>query len=149
MQEQEENWQPEDIANCRGNFYAALEGLGYAPVASKAKPTSVRFVVYFDSDKYDVDTKAQAVLAEAKSAAEKLGTPIVRISGNADTVGSVGYNQKLSELRAQAVAKVMEAGNTPVRAMQTEAHGELKPALVTADETPEQRNRRVEIILDP
>lgn len=149
MQEQEENWQPEDIAACRDNFHVALEGLGYAPVVSKAKPTSVRFVVYFDTDKYEVDTDAEAVLAEARAAAEKLGTPIVRISGNADTVGSADYNQKLSELRAQAVAKVMEAGNTPVRAMLTEAHGELKPALMTADGTAEKRNRRVEIILDP
>jgi len=154
MQEQEENWQPEDIARCRDNFYAALDGIEPAPVAeapvvSKPKPQSVRFVVYFETDKYNIDNEDQAVIAEAKAAAEKLGSPIVKISGNTDTVGSVDYNQKLSEMRAQAVAKVLEAGNTPVRAMVTEANGELKPALVTADETEEQRNRRVEIILEP
>ena len=153
MQEQEENWQPEDIARCRDAFFAAIDGLEPAaapvPVASKPKPQSVRFVVYFDTDKYDIDTEDARILAEAKAAAEKLGTPIVKISGNTDTVGSTDYNQKLSEMRAQAVAKVLEAGNTPVRAMVTEAHGELKPALVTPDETEEQRNRRVEIILEP
>lgn len=154
MQEQEENWQPEDIARCRDNFYAALDGItpapmAEAPVVSKPKPQSVRFVVYFDTDKYNIDSEDQTVIAEAKAAAEKLGSPIVKISGNTDTVGSVDYNQKLSEMRAQAVAKVLEAGNTPVRAMVTEANGELKPALVTADETEEQRNRRVEIILEP
>ena len=153
MQEQEENWQPEDITRCRDNFYAALDGIeaapAPAPVASKPKPQSVRFVVYFHTDKYDIDAEDQRVIAEAKAAAEKLGSPIVKISGNTDTVGSVDYNQKLSEMRAQAVAKVLEAGNTPVRAMVTEANGELKPALVTPDETAEQRNRRVEIILEP
>jgi outer membrane protein OmpA-like peptidoglycan-associated protein len=153
MQEQEENWQPEDITRCRDSFYAALDGLEPAPaptpVAAKPKPQSVRFVVYFDTDKYDIDTEDSRVLAEARAAAEKLGTPIVKISGNTDTVGSVDYNQKLSEMRAQAVAKVLEAGNTPVRAMVTEAHGELKPAFITPDETAEQRNRRVEIILEP
>jgi len=154
MQEQEENWQPEDIARCRDNFYAALDGITPAPVAeapvvSKPKPQSVRFVVYFETNKYNIDSEDQTVIAEAKAAAEKLGSPIVKISGNTDTVGSVDYNQKLSEMRAQAVAKVLEAGNTPVRAMVTEANGELKPALVTADETEEQRNRRVEIILEP
>lgn len=154
MQEQEENWQPEDIARCRDNFFAALDGIAPAPVAeapvvSKPKPQSVRFVVYFETDKYNIDTEDESVIAEAKAAAEKLGSPIVKISGNTDTVGSVDYNQKLSEMRAQAVAKVLEAGNTPVRAMVTEANGELKPALVTADETEEQRNRRVEIILEP
>lgn len=152
MQEQEENWQPEDIGRCRDNFFAALGDLEPAaptPVASKPKPQSVRFVVYFDTDKYNIDTEDARILAEAKAAAEKLGTPIVKISGNTDTVGSTEYNQKLSEMRAQAVAKVLEAGNTPVRAMLTEAHGELMPALVTPDETNEQRNRRVEIILEP
>ena len=106
-------------------------------------------VVGSSIDKYNIDTEDATVIGEAKAAAEKLGSPIVKISGNTDTVGSVDYNQKLSEMRAQAVAKVLEAGNTPVRAMVTEANGELKPALVTADETEEQRNRRVEIILEP
>lgn len=151
MQEQEENRQPGDIARCRDSFYAALEGIEPAPtpVVSRAKPQSLRFLVYFDTDDYGVNTDAQAVLAEAKAAAEKLGFPTVKISGNTDTVGSADYNQKLSELRAQAVAKILQTGNTPVRAVVTEAHGELKPALPTADETAERRNRRVEIILEP
>ena len=150
MQEQEENWQPEDIASCRDSFHAALGDIGApTPVASKPKPQSVRFVVYFETGKHNIDSEDATVIAEAKAAAEKLGSPVVKISGNTDTVGAVDYNQKLSEMRAQAVAKVLEAGNIPVRAMFTEANGELKPALVTADETEEQRNRRVEIILEP
>jgi OOP family OmpA-OmpF porin len=157
MQEQEENWQPEDIANCRDKFYAALDGIEPAPepepapvpVVSKPKPQSVRFVVYFLTDQYDIDSEDEKVLAEAKAAAEKLGSPIVKISGNTDTVGSTEYNQKLSEMRAQAVAKVLETGNIPVRAMVTEANGEMKPATDTGDEINEQRNRRVEIILEP
>ena len=153
MQEQEENWQPEDISRCRDSFYAALDDIEPkpmpVPVVSKPKPQSVRFVVYFLTDQYNIDSDDETVIAEAKSAAEKLGSPIVKISGNTDTVGSTEYNQKLSEMRAQAVAKVLEAGNIPTRAMVTEAHGELKPATVTGDEINEQRNRRVEIILEP
>lgn len=154
MQEQEENWQPEDITRCRDNFYAALDDLQVAeaesaPVVMKPKPQSVRFIVYFDTDKYNIDSEDERIIAEAKAAAEKLGNPIVKISGNTDTVGAAEYNQKLSEMRAQAVVKVLEAGNTPVRAMVTEAHGEMQPAVATGDETAEQRNRRVEIILEP
>jgi len=151
MQEQEENWQPEDIARCRDSFYAALEGVEPpAPVAiSKAKPQAVRFVVYFETDKSYLDGDAHKVIAEAKAAAGKLGRPVVKISGNADTVGAADYNQKLSELRAQAVAKVLEVGATPVKALLTEAHGEAQPAVLTADGIDEPRNRRVEIILQP
>ena len=152
MQEQEENWQPDDIARCREGFYAAIGDIEPVeePVAiAKPKPQSVRFVVYFGTDKSSLDVDAQAVIAEAKAAAQKLGKPLVKISGNADTVGARDYNQMLSEMRAQAVAKVLEAGDTPVRAMATEAHGETQPAVLTADETDEPRNRRVEIILEP
>lgn len=151
MQEQEENWQPEDIARCRDGFYAALGGIeAPAPVAiAKPKPQAVRFVVYFETDKSYLDGDAHRVIAEAKAAAAKLGRPVVKISGNADTVGASEYNQRLSELRAQAVAKILEVGATPVRALLTEAHGETQPAVMTADETDEPRNRRVEIILEP
>lgn len=155
MQEQEENRQPDDIARCRDSFYTAVKDIeAVEPVAiskavSKPKPQSVRLVVYFGTDKSSLDTDAQAVIAEAKAAAQKLGKPLVKISGNADTVGAQEYNQMLSEMRAQAVAKVLEIGGTPVRAMATEAHGETQPAVLTADETDEPRNRRVEIILEP
>lgn len=152
MQEQEENRQPDDIARCREGFYAAIgdiEPVGEPVAISKPKPQSVRFVVYFGTNKSSLDADGQAVIAEAKAAAQKLGKPLVKISGNADTVGARDYNQMLSEMRAQAVAKVLEAGDTPVRAMATEAHGETQPAVLTADETDEPRNRRVEIILEP
>ncbi len=148
MQEQEENRQPVDIARCRDGFYAAVGAA--APVAvSKPKPGAVRFIVYFPTNKAVLDKNAQQVVAEARAAAAKLGQPVVKISGNADTVGAAEYNQKLSEMRAQAVAKVLGSGGSlPVKAVMTEAHGETQPAVMTADETAEPRNRRVEIILE-
>ena len=151
MQEQEESRQPDDIARCRDGFYAAMENIeAVEPVAiSKPKSQSVRFVVYFGTNESALDGDAQGIIAEANAAAQKLGKPLIKISGNTDTVGDKDYNQMLSEMRAQAVAKVLEAGDTPVRALATEAHGETQPAVLTADETDEPRNRRVEIILEP
>lgn len=148
MQEQEENWQSEDIAACRDRFMAALDALEPA-LAARQTVQPVRFVVYFKTDKFELDEEAEAIIAEAQAAAAKLGTPIVKVSGNADTVGSSDYNQSLSEMRAQAVAKVLGAGDVPVRALVTEGYGELAPAVATPDETAEQQNRRVEIILEP
>ena len=145
MQEQEENWQPEDIARCRDGYYAAAKDL--APPATAAKPQKIRFIVYFPTDKAVLDGDAQQVISEARAAASKLGQPAVRVSGNADTVGAAEYNQVLSELRAQAVAKILATGDLPIDAVKTEAHGESRPAVETADETDEPRNRRVEITL--
>jgi len=149
MQEQEENFQPEDIARCRDGFYAAVADIAPPVAMSKPKPEAVRFIVYFPMDKAVLDENAQQVIAEARAAAAKLGEPTVKISGNADTVGAESYNQTLSEMRAQAVAKVLATGDLPVRAVMTEAHGESQPAVMTPDETAEPRNRRVEIILEP
>jgi outer membrane protein OmpA-like peptidoglycan-associated protein len=149
MQEQEENFQPADIARCRDGFHAALDAIAPSVAMSKPKPDAVRFIVYFPSDKAVLDADAQQVIAEARAAAAKLGQPVVKISGNADTVGNAEYNQNLSELRAQAVAKVLGEGDLPAKAVVTEAHGESQPAIMTADETSEPRNRRVEIILEP
>ena len=152
MQEQEENWQPDDIARCRDGYYAAYNKLTPEPVPvatiAKPKPQTLRFVVYFATDKFDLDESAQAVIAEARAAARKLGKPAVTIDGNTDTVGAVEYNQILSENRAQAVAKVLGTGETTLRAMLTKASGETQPAILTADEIDEPRNRRVEIIIE-
>lgn len=149
MQEQEENRQPGDIARCRDGFYAAVADVAPPVAMSKPKPEAVRFIVYFPSDKAVLDSNAQQVISEARAAAAKLGEPVVKISGNADTVGTAEYNQALSEMRAQAVAKMLATGDMPVKAVMTEAHGETQPAVMTADETSEPRNRRVEIILEP
>ncbi|MDH3228966.1 MAG: OmpA family protein [Alphaproteobacteria bacterium] len=149
MQEQEENRQTADIAQCRDGFLAAVDSIAPPVAMSKPKPEAVRFIVYFPTNKAVLDKSAQQVIAEAQAAASKLGQPVVKISGNADTVGAPAYNQKLSELRAQAVAKVLAGGNLPMKALTTEAHGESQPAVMTADETSEPRNRRVEIILEP
>lgn len=154
IQEQEENWQPDDIAHCRDGYYAAFNKLtpepAPTPVAAvaKPKPQTLRFVVYFATDKYNLDESAQAVIAEAKSAAAKLGKPAVTIDGNTDTVGAVEYNQILSENRAEAVAKILGTGGAPLRAVLTKANGETQPAILTADEIDEPRNRRVEIIIE-
>ncbi|UCH75624.1 MAG: OmpA family protein [Rhodospirillales bacterium] len=145
MQEQEENRQPGDIARCRDGFYVAFESLSPPPALSEA----VRFIIYFPTDKAVLDPQAERVIAEAQAAAAKLGEPVVKISGHTDTVGTAAYNQTLSALRADAVAKILASGDMPIRELITEAHGKTQPAVLTADETAEPRNRRVEIILEP
>ena len=70
-----------------------------------------------------------------------------RIEGHTDTVGSREYNSALSELRAAAVVDYL-ANNFRVDRNRVEAIGMGKDGLLipTPDQTPEPRNRRVQVV---
>jgi outer membrane protein OmpA-like peptidoglycan-associated protein len=152
MQEQEENFQPEDIERCRAGFYDKIASLEEAlkpqPMAAAPAPEPVTFVVYFDFDKAELDPAAQSVLAEAEAAAKKLGGA-VSIAGYTDTAGAATYNDGLSAVRADAVAKALAAGGVASTRIATSAEGERAPAVATPDGTPEPANRRAVIIVQP
>jgi outer membrane protein OmpA-like peptidoglycan-associated protein len=74
---------------------------------------------------------------------------IVEVAGHTDNTGTAGYNQTLSQQRAQAVANQLSAkGVTPERIIAIGA-GETRP--VASNDTPagRQQNRRVELTLTP
>src|SRR3546814_14624397 len=67
MQEQEENFQPDDIAACRDRFEAAMAGLERAPAptpeppppAPTVEPTPGPYTVHFDFDGADRNSHVQ------------------------------------------------------------------------------------------
>lgn len=156
MQEQEENRQPEDIGACRDNFMTALAAIeeqpkvAAAPVAAPPpKPMAAPgpFTVLFEFDDSGLTPDARAMLADVAQAAKKDDFAVIDISGYTDLVGGDNYNQVLSEQRANAVINFLvdsgiEAGKIVGRGL-----GKTDP--VVAVETAEQRNRRVEIKLQP
>lgn len=70
-----------------------------------------------------------------------------RIAGHTDTVGSPAYNKTLSGERAASVAKYLEEkfGVKSAR-LETVGLGEQGLLVPTPDQTPEPRNRRVQIV---
>ena len=68
----------------------------------------------------------------------------VVLSGHTDSVGTEAYNQKLSEKRANAVAKALEELGVSADKITSIGYGELKP--IASNKTKEGRaeNRRVE-----
>jgi len=86
----------------------------------------------------DLDRLAQALKDNANTR--------VKIEGYTDSVGSMAYNQGLSERRAQAVADALEVRGVPPDRYQVEGLGKEYP--VASNNTPEgrQQNRRVEIV---
>ncbi|MZR29055.1 OmpA family protein [Sneathiella litorea] len=160
VQEQEENRQPKDIAACRDSFVLAMEEIEAAMVSvvvveekvvvvEKAPMMEAKsFEVNFD---FDSSTPLPGSAEEIKAAAEymkEFKDPKVTIAGYTDTVGSVAYNDKLGERRAEAVAFTgMDMGMEPKRIIMR-SYGKKDLKVQTADGVKNAANRRVVITVE-
>ena len=149
VEQQEENHQPDHIAACRDEFFAALaeleQALMPAPMAEPMAMAPETFIVYFDFDMSDINSAAQAVLSEVLAAVEA-GAPI-SVTGHADRSGPEDYNMGLSLRRADTVREALITGGVTADQITVSGRGEEEPAVPTADGVREQANRRVEIII--
>ena len=107
------------------------------------------FIVFFDWDKDDITPQAAAILDNAAAAYQQTGSAQVVLAGNADRSGSSQYNVGLSQRRADNVKAYLAGHGVPDGSMTTEAFGESKPLVETADGVREPQNRNVQITFGP
>ena len=105
------------------------------------------FVVYFGFDKYNLTDEALAVVDEVVAAVQKMSATALSVVGHTDTVGSLEYNQGLSERRADSVADALEARGIPAGAITESGRSWNELAVQTGPNVREPLNRRVEITL--
>ncbi len=105
------------------------------------------FVVYFGFDRTNLTDRARATLDEVVSAVQSMSATALSVVGHADRVGSVTYNQGLSERRATRVADALVERGLDRGSMTLAGRSENDPAKATADGVREPLNRRVEITL--
>ncbi len=110
---------------------------------------NLRSEVLFDFD-------SDAIKPAFYETLETLGRVIVRyeqtavhVVGHTDSTGSVAYNMRLSERRAESVASHLRRSGVESWRMQTEGRGPHEPRADNATEAGRQLNRRVEIYLRP
>lgn len=118
-----------------------------APVASSA--TLAKLVlrgVHFDFNKSKIRPGDAAVLDEAAATLKANPGVTVNVNGYCDAVGSVKYNQKLSERRAAAVVAYLAKAGIPENQLVPRGYG--KTDFVATNDTAEGRaqNRRVELL---
>jgi OmpA-OmpF porin, OOP family len=117
-----------------------------APPPPPPPVTRKVFLVFFDWDKATITPEGMAILQQA-AAAWRSGAPVtIQVTGYADRSGSPGYNQRLSERRANNVAGAMVGLGVPRQAMAVSGRGENDNRVPTADGVREPQNRRVEIV---
>jgi len=107
------------------------------------------FIVFFDWDKDEITPQAAAILDNAAQAYQTAGSASIVLAGHADRSGSDEYNVGLSQRRANNVRAYMAGRGVPDGSMTTEAFGESRPLVDTADGVREPQNRRVEITFGP
>ncbi len=150
VEEQEENFEPNDISACRDAFLEAMdevEALQPKPVVEEPVmvPLPGPYVVFFDFDSDVLTPDAISVLDEVVSDYGSATPSAVMIAGHTDRAGSNAYNQALSQRRSQAVVNYLTGNGVAAGAMSIDWFGEERPMVPTADGVPEQANRRVEI----
>src|SRR6516225_8545477 len=107
-----------------------------APPAPPPPPVHQVYLVFFDWDKYNLTAD------QYKSG----GRVQLQVTGYTDLSGSAGYNQRLSERRANAVAAALERLGVPRSDMVVTGRGMNDPRVPTAPGVREPQNRRVEIV---
>ncbi len=115
------------------------------PPCPPAAVTPGPFLVFFDWDKSLITAEAAQILDRAAEQYAATGQTSVSIGGYTDKSGKDDYNMRLSQRRADAVKAYLATKGVPDTAMVTEAFGETRPLVDTADGVREPQNRRAEI----
>jgi len=104
------------------------------------------FLVFFDWDRDTITPEGMQVVQQA-AGAFRSGAPVtIQVTGYADRSGSPGYNQRLSERRANNVSNALVRLGVPRQAQVVGGRGENDNRVPTADGVREPQNRRVEIV---
>jgi len=115
------------------------------PPQPMAAPPKV-FLVFFDWDRDTITPEGMQIIQQAANTFRAGGSVRLQVTGYTDASGSVGYNQRLSERRANNVANALGRLGVPRQAMSVSGRGKNDQRVPPADGVREPQNRRVEIV---
>jgi len=105
--------------------------------------------VSFDFDRAEIKRAFGPSLSKLADVLLKYDRTVVHVVGFTDSTGSAGYNQRLSERRAQSVVSFLSARGVPADRLRSEGRGASEPRATNDTEAGRQLNRRVEIYVKP
>ena len=101
-----------------------------------------RDVIYFDTDKYNIDADDQQALSQQARYLQQYPNVRVTIEGHCDERGTRDYNLALGERRANAAKNYLASlGVSPDR-ISTVSYGKERPAALGSTEEAWAKNRR-------
>ena len=122
-----------------------IEGLDVSRVDEDELKVTVRNEVLFDYNSTALRSASRSALEEMSEVFNDYPDTTIIVEGHADSTGSASYNQRLSNRRADAVARYLQ--NLGVRGSRIDAvgFGESQPRASNNTASGRQLNRRVEI----
>src|SRR6202035_82106 len=103
--------------------------------------------VLFDFNKYTLKPEARAGLARGSGIVLAYPDLNLKIEGYTDAIGSEGYNQTLSEKRAQAVRDYLVSSGVSMNNVAAQGLGKADPVADNSTAAGRKLNRRVEMIV--
>jgi OmpA-OmpF porin, OOP family len=115
----------------------------------KVKKGSVAVLqnIFFDFNQYTLKDKSRTELEKVTRFLKENPTVRVEIGGHTDNVGTVSYNQQLSEKRAQAVNEYLKQNGIEAKRLIAKGYGQERPVADNKTEEGKQLNRRIEFKL--
>jgi outer membrane protein OmpA-like peptidoglycan-associated protein len=101
--------------------------------------------VLFDFNSSALRSSSRSAMQEMASVFEKYPNTTISVQGHADSVGTVSYNERLSQRRANSVAGYIESLGVRSNRVETLGYGESQPRATNTTASGRQLNRRVEI----
>jgi OOP family OmpA-OmpF porin len=110
-------------------------------------PPSKAWMVFFDTNSTTLSQQATMTITEAVNVAKSMPNARVAVTGYTDTDGSPAYNQQLSIRRADAVKNALVSNGIAPQAISVNGTGEAGLLIETPDQTKNEKNRRVQIVV--
>lgn len=105
----------------------------------------ITFNLLFDFDKSEIKEEMIPSLEQAKIVLDEDSSASFVLSGHTDSSGPEGYNQGLSERRAEAVKAWLVKEGVPSARLSTVGYGENRPKYDNSTKEGRKLNRRVEM----
>jgi outer membrane protein OmpA-like peptidoglycan-associated protein len=124
--------------NIQANFSEVLIALPQQPI---------HFVLYFKKGSNQLTKESEKQLDDIMQSIEDRQSQNISVFGHTDTAGNEQYNLRLSRKRAAAIGEILIKLGVKSTYISSTSHGENNPLIKTPDNTPEPRNRRVEVVV--
>jgi OOP family OmpA-OmpF porin len=116
-----------------------------APPAPVSEKVTFAADTFFDFDKAVLKPEGKAKLDDLVSKTGGINLEVIIAVGHTDSVGTDGYNQKLSVKRSDAVKNYLVSKGIEKNRVYTEGKGEKSPVADNKTSQGRAKNRRVEI----